>query len=91
MMAEILYKISQLGPGIGGGARILNKPHYSLTEREVEKQGIHKKQSHDETPISQIGKKKKTHGMLKNSRGRVKIFSFTKPTWYALTRSMHMR
>ena len=72
MMAEISYKISQLGPGIGGGARILNKPHYSLTEREVEKQGIHKKQTHDETPISQIGKKKKTHGMLKNSRGRVK-------------------
>ena len=87
MMAEILYKISQLGPGIGGGARILNKPHYSLTQREVEKQGIHKKQTHDETPISQIGKKKKTHGM----GGSVKIFSFTKPTWYALTRSMHMR
>ena len=46
MMGEISYKISQLGPGIGGGARILNKPHSSLTPREVEKQGIDKKQSH---------------------------------------------
>ena len=46
MMGEISYKISQLGPGIGGGARILNKPHSSLTPGEVEKQGIDKKQSH---------------------------------------------
>ena len=58
MMAEISYEISQLGPGIGGGARILNKPYSSLTRRSG-KQGIHKKQSRH-TNLTTT----KTHGML---------------------------